>query len=606
MTTFSEQAGLPSLPVPPLAETLDKYLKSASALLSERQIEDVRESVEQFKNSQLGKQLQEALENRSKEKRNWLDEWWYEAYNDIREPLAPFVSFGALNSLYQPVAGSQLIRAADVAYGWVQVWDTIRKEQWPITRNRGTTWDMIQFHNLFNSNRTPARPRDKIERFFKTESAGECPSFFIVNCRGVLYKVYGIGKNGQPKSPDELYHEFKLIDEVSDDNREECIVSLSTMNRDVWADNLTHLVKLSKMNAENVRDIQKSMFFLSLSDEVTEGTDELLHEAMLSRPWLGWQDKCIGVVVNRDGQVLLQGDHSNIDAIVLLQAHDRVASYVRKDPKQPKKLDEFELPKRLNFNVDKRIREQIIVAKSDFEKTKSKFRVKAVNVSGFGNDRCRAAKVYTDTVVQIGLQLAFAKTHGFLAPIYETASTRKFYQGRTETVRGCTTEFVDFQQAVLKGTASRAELQGKFLAAVKAHDYLMAECMNGKGFDRHLMGLRKTLELMNGKGCSPKRALPKFMVDEAWKTVGGDGNFLLSTSFIGYMNGDEAGTFGYVCAMRADGYGCFYKIGKNRVLVTISDYVGTKSKLDSFGSNIQWALGYLQTLLPEPKITSNL
>ncbi|CAI4221954.1 unnamed protein product, partial [Auanema sp. JU1783] len=76
-------------------------------------------------------------------------------------------------------------------------------------------------------------------------------------------------------------------------------------------------------------------------------------------------------------------------------------------------------------------------------------RCKIVRYTSYGNGFLRNNKLYTDTIVQLALQLAFLKTHGSFAPIYETASTRKFFHGRTETVRGCTVEMVAFGKAVL-------------------------------------------------------------------------------------------------------------------------------------------------------------
>jgi len=38
------------------------------------------------------------------------------------------------------------------------------------------------------------------------------------------------------------------------------------------------------------------------------------------------------------------------------------------------------------------------------------------------------------------------------APTYETASTRKFYHGRTETVRSCTVEAVEWCTSMLDPT----------------------------------------------------------------------------------------------------------------------------------------------------------
>lgn len=40
------------------------------------------------------------------------------------------------------------------------------------------------------------------------------------------------------------------------------------------------------------------------------------------------------------------------------------------------------------------------------------------------------------------------------APTYETASTRKYFHGRTETVRSCTQEAVDFAKTILNPASS--------------------------------------------------------------------------------------------------------------------------------------------------------
>lgn len=192
---------------------------------------------------------------------------------------------------------------------------------------------------------------------------------------------------------------------------------------------------------------------------------------------------------------------------------------------------------------------------------KDSHRVRVVRYNGFGNDAMRKTKIYIDTVVQIAMQLSFLKTHGRyfvptaqpkstfrFAPIYETASTRKFYHGRTETIRGCTQEMVAFGRAVMSGAAVKSfsssvvkfsvketELLKLFKAAYDAHNDFMAMAMEGKGIDRHLLGLRLTLEEFN-KGCSPKQKVPEFMEDEVWKLTGGGGNFLLSTRSVNQKN----------------------------------------------------------------------
>uniref|UniRef100_A0A8R1HJE2 Carn_acyltransf domain-containing protein n=2 Tax=Caenorhabditis japonica TaxID=281687 RepID=A0A8R1HJE2_CAEJA len=598
MSTFSRQDQLPSLPVPSLVETLEKYRDSASALLTADEKKRLDKEIHQFQHSELGTQLQEALEKRAATQKNWVEEWWYNLYTDIREPLAPYVSFGAVNTTYNCVEGGQLSRAADVLHHWASVWDKLRHGKWPVASSRGVTWDMDQFHNVLTSNRTPGRPRDTIDRYFKTKEDGDTPHHVIISCNGCLWKVNILNVDDDTvKSADELYNVLKVIKDNSSDETKTSVTKLTTTNRDVWRNNREDLRRISGANRTYLRDIETAILHMCLTNK-NGGNDpqHLISAALQDESWFVWQDKSVCVTVYEDAQVTMQADHSNVDAIVLLQLATHVAARARKHLWQPIKTNansHFEFPERLVFEIDESLRNSIVEADVNFYRNKKLYRAGVVDFHGYGNDLCRASKVFADTVVQFALQLAFLRAHGSFAPIYETASTRKFYHGRTETVRGCTPQFVKFANALLDNKSSKEEVKRLFDSALDAHNQFMAICMEGRGFDRHLLGLKETLSIMN-KGCGPKRALPSFMTDETWKKTGGDGNFLLSTSFLGYMDGNEPGTYGFVTAMRKDGYGCFYKIGKERVTVAVSDWISTRSNLQAFSDSIIWALDALQ------------
>ncbi|VDO47096.1 unnamed protein product [Haemonchus placei] len=503
MGTFSRQEELPPLPLPDLNETLDRYLKSALVLLDNNQRRKTRESVE-------------------------LEEWWYDAYCEARLPLVPYVSLAATNSLLNPLDGSQICRAADAIYYWMLFWEKIRKETLAVTKSRGVVWDMHQYHCLFNACRVPELSKDRLERYFKTESQGDCPSHVIVLCRGNVWQVETL-RNGQLKSPDEFYNTLQYIDKHSKDSKFS-IASMTTENRDKWA--------------------------------------QILHAALMGESHYQWADKSLNIVVCKDGRAITQGEHSNVDAIVIMHIGDDVAIRSRKFVWQPKEAS-FEMPKHLEFDQNYEHLKAFKAANENFLTLRSSFRVKSVVFSGYGNNLMRKVNLYTDTVMQIALQLAFLKTHGRFAPIYETASTRKFFHGRTETVRGCTHEMVAFGRAVMEHK-NMADQKRLFIAAYEAHNQLMGEAMNGKGIDRHLYGLQKAMEWLR-KDCKTPIPQPAIFTDEAYK-ISGDSRDLTQYverieffSFIGYMGeNDEIGSYGYVTAMRPDGYGAFYRIGKDR------------------------------------------
>lgn len=61
----------------------------------------------------------------------------------------------------------------------------------------------------------------------------------------------------------------------------------------------------------------------------------------------------------------------------------------------------------------------------------------------------RLAKVSPDSFIQQALQLAWYKDQGYASATYESASTRGFLHGRTETIRSVTTDSRAFVKAML-------------------------------------------------------------------------------------------------------------------------------------------------------------
>ena len=67
------QSSLPKLPVPPLQQSLQKYLKAVQPLVNDEEFKNTCKAVEEFgmKNG-TGEKLQKALEDRAKIRDNWV------------------------------------------------------------------------------------------------------------------------------------------------------------------------------------------------------------------------------------------------------------------------------------------------------------------------------------------------------------------------------------------------------------------------------------------------------------------------------------------------------------------------------------------------------
>ncbi|CAJ0565301.1 unnamed protein product, partial [Mesorhabditis spiculigera] len=255
--TFQYQNSLPKLGVPELDATLKKYLKSALVELPEKDRKETEKAVEEFRSSPLAGQLQQALLARKEQLDSWLDDWWYDAYCEIRGPLVPYLSLASIQPRAPRAIGSQICRAADSIYHMLKVWESLRKQTYPVMKSRGVIWDMNQNLCLFNAARVPQRPKDQMARYFKTEEQGACPSHIVILCRGNIWEL-DVMKNGALKSVDELYRAFEFVRNNSTKVRHS-VATLTAEHRDTWADMRSHLQKLSSKNAENLLKIESSI-----------------------------------------------------------------------------------------------------------------------------------------------------------------------------------------------------------------------------------------------------------------------------------------------------------------------------------------------------------
>ena len=72
MPTFGADELLPSMPLPSLEKTLNKYLESTKPFVNDNEYKATEKVVEEFKNG-IGSTLQHLLEQKAKRERNWVN-----------------------------------------------------------------------------------------------------------------------------------------------------------------------------------------------------------------------------------------------------------------------------------------------------------------------------------------------------------------------------------------------------------------------------------------------------------------------------------------------------------------------------------------------------
>ncbi|CAJ0912523.1 2371_t:CDS:2, partial [Entrophospora sp. SA101] len=168
-----------------------------------------------------------------------------------------------------------------------------------------------------------------------------------------------------------------------------------------------------------------------------------------------------------------------------------------------------------------------------------------------------------DAFVQMAFQLAYYRHYGEPCATYESASTRAFLLGRTETVRSCSVDSVAFTKAFDDKNVKKEQKIELLKKAIESHLEYMISATKGNGVDRHLLGLR--VHLQNDE-------------ERSKATIFSDPSYLKSMYFKLSSSNMSPGDYFYggFGAVVPDGYGICYSIGKEKLKLSISSYKNAK------------------------------
>ena len=105
----------------------------------------------------------------------------------------------------------------------------------------------------------------------------------------------------------------------------------------------------------------------------------------------------------------------------------------------------------LDFKIDDRLKADIEEAKQKYREASDKIDFVHDVFKDYGRSVTAKHRIHPEAYIQTAIQAAYYRMHGKPAPTYCTATTRRFYKGRTETCRSCTPESVEFAKAMVSG-----------------------------------------------------------------------------------------------------------------------------------------------------------
>ncbi|KAK6203534.1 carnitine O-acetyltransferase mitochondrial precursor [Scheffersomyces amazonensis] len=505
---FKYQSQLPKLPVPSLQETGAKYLRSIEPYLTPEQLKSTSSKVNNFINGE-GQVLQSRLVDFAQSKDNWLAEFWDDyAYMSYRDPVVPYVSyFFSHKDVNNQIGKDQLLKATLLTYYTVEFLEQVQNETLAPEIIKGNPFCMNAFHYMFNNSRVPA-PGSDITKHYD----GSQHQYFIVIYNNNFYKVPHHDANGNKLSKAQIYYFLQAV-KNSNAPKGEGLGALTSLNRDEWLAAYENLRK-SPINEASLETIFASSFVICL-----DNNNPITIEEKSKNCWHGdgqnrFFDKPLEFFISANGNSGFLGEHSRMDATPTVQLNNTIYKQITEtDPNaliseitsQSPILSATYTPELLKFDLNPVSRSNISTAIEKFDKTISQHHEEIFQHYGYGKGLIKKFKVSPDAYVQLLMQLAYYKLTGKIRPTYESAATRKFLKGRTETGRTVSNESKKFVLTWTDPNASLEEKASTFQAAAKQHVAYLSEAADGKGVDRHLFGLKQMIQ--------PNEAVPDIFTD---------------------------------------------------------------------------------------------
>ncbi|ALC47477.1 CG12428 [Drosophila busckii] len=568
--TFDFDETLPPLPLPDLRDTMERYYKSVLPFGTSEELANTRKVIEDFEKG-VGAKLQAQLREREAKMKNWLGSWWEDyGYHLLRFPLLPYQMMNMASQMELvgvPETPAYMLKGlARQIFHTLEFWDLTRNATIkPLSSGGGKIKYSSALHKqFFSTSRVPGVEQDHIEKHFLTKAEGRTPSHLVVGARGRQFMFDCVHEDDTILTAAEILVILQRMRSMLDYEPEGDGVSLLTHDeRSSWAKNRQHLMELSAANKDTLRMVESSAIIICWDEHEPRDYEESSQLALYGDYHSRWADRSSTLVAYKNGRLVYSGEHSCYDGTVSIS----YATFMQ--------LSMFEVPepdwseadhtqtveiKELKFELNDALKTEIQRMRDELEKRGYDVNVTFTVFDEYGKDFMKSQQLHPDSFIQVVMQWAYYQMHQKIAPTYETALMRQFYNGRTETLRSCTERVHEFLQAVASASTTDAQLVKAFRAAVKDHKRQMDDARKGNGIDRHLFGL----------WCAAyenKLDIPALYDDPLYAKSGGGGNFVLSTSTLGFT-----ANVGYVSPMVFDGYGVFYSITSGAIFINTTAY----------------------------------
>ncbi|KAK5977186.1 Carnitine O-acetyltransferase [Trichostrongylus colubriformis] len=283
---------------------------------------------------------------------------------------------------------------------------------------------------------------------------------------------------GQPLSLSALSSLFSDIIKQSPEKQQHAIGIVSSDKRDRWAEIYEEL-KGNPKNSSHLSCIEDALFVVCLDQESEppkgysekdEQARQCLHGGgTMSNSCNRWFDKTLQFVIGANGACGLTYEHTPAEGPPVAAMMDFICDkMLGKDFRDDSSVPEGKV-KRLDFELSEAQIAQIEKSGKNMDRAADDVDIAVYVYKRFGKNYPKSVGISPDSFIQMAFQLAFFRIHSALPPTYETATLRKFEEGRTENIRSPNALAETFVRKMAPGNEPVEEVYQALKAAAESH-----------------------------------------------------------------------------------------------------------------------------------------
>ncbi|CAH01234.1 carnitine O-acetyltransferase YAT1 [Kluyveromyces lactis] len=362
----TNQEVLPRLPIPPLEDTLKRYLARLEPLQDSRSYEKTKRAVAESEQSLriIDHELRKYDEHLAQREpmSSYIEQFWFDSYLEYDESvvlnLNPYFQLAddpTMNNV--PKVSSrfshfnrQVKRTSKLVVSMLKFVKAIRTGTLPTDNVRGKSMTMDQYGKLFGSSRLPPSLNDSTlsSCHLQTDPTSH---HVVIMYKSQFYWFDVLDINNEPifQQPEEL--EWNLYSIIMDSEQNSLDQNLqnscpmgvfTTENRRVWSNVRDYISKSEdQTNWRNLKIIDSALFIICLDDSDLEGERDWIKSMICgtskidlndkdedkTKPSLGlqtgtctnrWYDK-LQLIVDRGGRAGINFEHTGVDGHTVLR-----------------------------------------------------------------------------------------------------------------------------------------------------------------------------------------------------------------------------------------------------------------------------------------------